>query len=112
MPLRFTETAGGTNAGTNAGTDSPIAVTARWVPRIPSFRGAHGPLLASIKRPVTGRQRYAPPASGRRPQGAGWGHQAAHEPERRPQPSPEPRGWGQEWRHVSVPRARPGGRFR
>ena len=113
MPLKFSQSTGGTNAGTNAGGDTPAKVTARWVPRIPSFRGAWGPPHASVKRPVTGHMRFTPPASGRRPPGAGWGHQAPHHPEPRPQPSPGPRGeHDQHWVHVSAPRARPGGRFR
>jgi hypothetical protein len=106
----MTLVAAGTNAATNAGTDTGV----KWVPRIPSFPRGWGPFMASWKRPVRHRMRWAPPAAGRRPPGAGWGHREGGDtesPYRRSHPSPQNRPDQQNWVHVSHPRARAGGRY-
>jgi hypothetical protein len=95
---RVTADTSATNAGSNAAGNS----VSFYVPRIPSFRPGPGPFLASVKSP-----RYRPVrlvASARRPPGGGWA--PARRPERRPPDlSPVPRGFEQQWRHVSAPRA-------
>ena len=94
----------GTNAATNAAYDAGAAA---YVPRIPSYRWIRGPVLASVKSP-----RYWPTrlhASARRPSGAGWSPHAARPGRRLPDISPAP--WGQQWRHVSAPRAYPVSRY-
>jgi hypothetical protein len=94
----------GTNAGTNAASD---AGRTGYIPRIPSFRYLRGPVLASVKSP---RFRPARPiASGRRPPGAGWAPHAPHRGRRPPDVAPAP--FGQQWRHVSAPRAYPVSRW-
>jgi hypothetical protein len=88
----------GTNAGTNAASD---AGRTAYIPRIPSFRFMRGPWLASVKSP-----RYYPVfphASARRPAGAGWAPFAPRGARGVPYISPSP--FGQQWRHVSAPRA-------
>jgi len=83
-------------------TQSNAATNSRgYVPRIPSFRWALGPHLASVKSP---RWRPAPPAAMRRPAGAGWARGFFRE-EHRPHISPAPLGYGQQWRPVAAPRA-------
>ena len=89
----------GTNAASNAYDN---AGHTGWTPRIPGFRWQRGPWLAAVKSP---RFRFAPPASGRRPPGAGWGRPAGEPRWHPPHISPAPRGHEQIWRHVSAPRA-------
>jgi hypothetical protein len=97
---RATGTVSGSNAFGNAASD---AGRSAYVPRIPGFRWSRGPWLASVKSPRWG---IARPASARRPSGAGWA-MPGRAPARGPHVSPAPPGFGQQWRHVSAPRAYP-----
>jgi len=106
--VRGPQTVAGSNAGGNAASDGGRNV---YIPRVQGFRwDVRGPVLASTKSP-----RFYPTslhASARRPRGAGWAPFRPARSTRGPDISPQPRGFGQEWRHVSAPRAYLMGRFR